>query len=312
GRDPPTATLVDDVRVLPLLLGHRVDHPLHALERDFRVFALGDQLGHPRHHADHVLHAHLLDVLEVHAEVIERELSLLERLLLLLHLFFGDLRLDLLDLFAEAHQVALSHDPAGHALRPELFDRLQLLADADELDLHSGDGLDRQGRAAASVAVELGQDRAVERQLVVKDLGDVHGFLADHRVDDQVDVIRLNLAVDLVQLVHQLSIDLEPAGGVENDHVEAVLFRVSDGVLADLDRVGCLRIDRDVDLLAEDLELLDGGGALQVGRDEEWATTLVAKLERQLAARGRLARPLEAAHHQDGRAILVDGDLVID
>ena len=54
----------------------------------------------------------------------------------------------------------------------ELLEPVELLADADELDRHAGDLLDRQGRAAAGVAVELGQDDAVELERVVERLGD--------------------------------------------------------------------------------------------------------------------------------------------
>jgi hypothetical protein len=45
---------------------------------------------------------------------------------------------------------------------------VELLADADELDRLAGDRLDRQRRAAAGVAVELGQHHAGQRQRLVR------------------------------------------------------------------------------------------------------------------------------------------------
>ena len=69
------------------------------------------------------------------------------------------------------------------------------------------------------------------------------------------------------QLGHQLLVDVQPAGRVEDHHVDAgglgLLHRrlaQGHGILG-----GQIGIDRQAELLAEDLQLLDGGGALQVG-----------------------------------------------
>ena len=62
---------------------------------------------------------------------------------------------------------------------------------------------------------------------------------------------------------------MEPPGGVDDDDVPACLARGVEAALDRLDRV--LRVgavDGDLDLAAELLELVDRGGALQVGRDE--------------------------------------------
>ena len=95
---------------------------------------------------------------------------------------------------------------------------------------HLADG---QGRAAAGVAVHLGEDDAVEFEGVVERLGAVDGVLAGHGVADEVDLVGLDLRVDLLQLVHRHLGDVQPAGGVEDDGVEQVLLGVVDGVAAD-------------------------------------------------------------------------------
>ena len=64
--------------------------------------------------------------------------------------------------------------------------------------------------------------------------------------------------------------------------------------------LGVFAVDRDVDLLADDLELLDGRRTLKVGRDEHRFGAFVAQQPRQLAAGRRFAGALQAAHHQDG------------
>src|SRR5262249_58676411 len=104
---------------------------------------------------------------------------------------------------------------------------------------------------------------------VVKRLGAIDGVLAGHRVRDEEDLIGLANLVNLPQLVHRHLVDVQTAGGVEDDRVEEVFFRVLDGVAADYDRVaGDFAVDGDVKLFAEHLELIDRGGALQIGGDE--------------------------------------------
>jgi len=101
--------------------------------------------------------------------------------------------------------------------------------------------------------------------------------------------------VDLLQLVHRHLIDVQPAGRVEDDGVEEVLLGELDGLAANLDGArGELAEDRDVDLRAEDLQLVDGGGALEVGGDEDGLAALLAEGEGELGGGGRLALALEA------------------
>ena len=54
-------------------------------------------------------------------------------------------------------------------------------------------------------------------------------------------------------------------------------------------------------LLAEDAQLLDGGGPLQVGADQERVAALLLPPQGELGRVGRLARALEAGHEDDGR-----------
>ena len=57
----------------------------------------------------------------------------------------------------------MPEDPAGEPVRVEDLERVGLLAGAQELDRDAGDGGDRERRAAAGVAVDLGQDQAGDR-----------------------------------------------------------------------------------------------------------------------------------------------------
>ena len=66
----------------------------------------------------------------------------------------------------------------------------ELLARAAELDGLARHRADGQRRAAAGVAVQLGQDHAVDVQLLVKGLGDVDRVLTGHGVNHQQDFLR--------------------------------------------------------------------------------------------------------------------------
>jgi len=61
-------------------------------------------------------------------------------------------------------------------------------------------------------------------------------------------------------------------------------------------------VDGDVQPLAEHLELLHGGGAVDVRRDEQRLAALLDEHARELAGGGRLAGALQTDHHDLGHA----------
>jgi hypothetical protein len=137
--------------------------------------------------------------------------------------------------------------------------------------------------------------------------------------------VRLGDLADLGQLVHQLLIDVQAAGRVDDQHVAVVLDRLLARPFGDLDRVGLagLRVDVRLGLRAELLELLDRRRALQVGGREGDVLVLLLQQLGELRARGRLARSLQSAHQDHGgtagredevttRAAHQRGELVVD
>ena len=109
--------------------------------------------------------------------------------------------------------------------------------------------------------------------------------------------------------MHQRLVDREATGGVVDDDVATEPLRLCAGGSADVD--GALAgnaEDRNLELRAEDVELLDGGGALHVGGDEQRLLLLFFEVARELRARRRLAGALEPDHHDPGRAALREGD----
>src|SRR5581483_9757745 len=131
---------------------------------------------------------------------------------------------------------------------------------------------------------------------------DVDGLLAGHRVEHEQDVRRPDGPVDLGQLLHQLLVDLETAGGVDDHDVAAVRARLLEAELRGRDWILALRaVDRDLDLLAELLELRDGGGALQVCCDERRSLALLPQHQRELGGGCRLPGALESGEQDHGR-----------
>ena len=267
---------------------------------------------HPRDELHDLLQrTQLLHLGHLVAEVFEREPPLPQFFLLFRQLLGVEALLRLLE---QREHVAHAEDSAGHAVGMKQLELVELFAHPDELDGNPGDPLDRQGRATAGVAVELCQDHAVQFERFVKRLGRVDRVLPGHRVTDQQHLVGADRAIDLPEFFHQRFVDVQPAGGVENDDVNLPrLAGLGDTILADLDRVrrDPLGVDRHPQLLADDRELLDRGGALQVGGDQHGTPPLGLDEAGQLAAGCGLATPLQAAHHQDRDFALLETNRVI-
>ena len=127
------------------------------------------------------------------------------------------------------------------------------------------------------------------------------------------------------QLLHHLLVDLQPAGGVEQNHAVARTPAFLDPGTGDLHDVlrGAIGVDGNVELRAQRLELVDGGRAVDVGCDESRRPSLGLELAGQFRSRRRLARSLQADEHNDGRRDAVEvqprpllaehgGELVVD
>ena len=145
------------------------------------------------------------------------------------------------------------------------------------------DLFDRERRTTAGIAVELGQDHAVERKLLVERLGHVDRVLAGHRIDDEERVVRRDGFRDQPDLFHQRFVNGKAAGGINNDHVASEASCFSDGVASYFNRSGCLAINGHVDLPAKGTELFDGGRTLEVGTNEERIAALGLEPFGQLA-----------------------------
>ena len=175
------------------------------------------------------------------------------------------------------------------------------------------------GRPVTDATERAAPPRASPSSLDEHDAGEVDallegarrrdGVLADHRVDDEQHLVGVDGLADVGGLLHQLGVDAEAAGGVDDDGVVLLALGLLDAVLGDLDRVadavaGLGREHRHAGLLADDLQLRDGVGALEVGRDEQRGVAVFHQPLGELAGERRLTGALQAGEHDDGRRLL--------
>ena len=186
----------------------------------------------------------------------------------------------------------------------------QLLAHADEVN---GDGFfarDGAQHAALGGAVELGHDQAGELRRLVEGLDLRQRVLPGVAVDHQQHLVRggdVGLghhAADLGQLLHQVLLRWQAAGGVDQHHVLAARAAGAHGVEAHGRRVGALLAD-DLDLVAVGPhgQLLARRGAEGVGRRQQHAGASVGEMLGQLADAGGLAGAVDAGHHDHGGVV---------
>ncbi|MCY1206449.1 hypothetical protein D9M72_180200 [compost metagenome] len=192
------------------------------------------------------------------------------------------------------------------ALGVEHLEAVDLLAHTGELDRHARHLAHRQRRAAARVAVGLGQDDAGEGQRLLEGLGGVDRVLALHGIDHEQGFDRIELGVQLLDLGHQHFVDRQAAGRVDQQHVEVVAPGVVERGARDVQRllVGRAREPLGAGLLGHGLELLDGGRAVHVARHgEHLLLALLDQVLGQLGGGGGLAGALQAGHEDHGRRL---------
>src|SRR3989442_13023985 len=158
-RDPLAAAAVDDLGIAPLARRHRADDRVEPAEiRRLAVEILGRALEHlakGKHAEDLIERTHLAELLDLLAEVLQRERVLAELPSQLLRLRLVHGRLRLLD---EREHVPHAEDARGQAVGMERLERVGLLAPADEGDGAPGDGPDGERSATPRIAAEVGED----------------------------------------------------------------------------------------------------------------------------------------------------------
>src|SRR5262249_52368190 len=190
-RDAFAPAAVDDLVVVAFVLGHGIDDGL-----DPHQFLLVHLVGYLLHSLkwsdawqnldDALQRTQPLNLPELIAEILQRETIAGERFLgKLLGLLLVNALFRALD---ERKNIAHAQDAPHDAVGMERLQGIRLFANADELNWLAGYVPDRKRRAAARVAIHLGQHNPCERQLFVELVGGAHRVLAGHGVGDEQDL----------------------------------------------------------------------------------------------------------------------------
>ena len=138
---------------------------------------------------------------------------------------------------------------------------------------------------------------------------ELHRVLAGHGVGDEQDFLRIQDLLQRLHLVHQLLVDVQAAGGIDDEHVAGVV----DGLAARFlyqplhgRGVGLLDlafVEVRLDGLGHHFQLLARRGTIDVHRNQHGTMAALLEPVRQLARSGGLAGTLQARHEHDRRRL---------
>ena len=96
---------------------------------------------------------------------------------------------------------------------------------------------------------------------------------------------------------------METSGRVKDQDIRPGTAGLAESILTNLFRFAASirRVNRDLELLAKLLQLLDGRRPRNVRRHEVWISTALAEMESEFGGGGGLARALQTHEHQNER-----------
>src|SRR5215212_1372312 len=168
---------------------------------------------------------------------------------------------------------------------------------------------DRDRDPTLSRAIELRQSHARDADGFAEQPCLLDAILARGRVDDEEGLVRRALellgdhASNFCQLLHQVRLGVQTAGGIDDYDVATAAGRSLDRVVGNSGRVATPFSADEIGpgALGPDLELLLGGGAEGVCRAKYHRPPVVAQAVGELADRRRLTRAVDADHQDNAR-----------
>src|SRR5687768_5711656 len=147
----------------------------------------------------------------------------------------------------------------------EQLERVELLADPDKFERLAGNGANREGSTAACVAVHLGEYDTGDAEPLVKLVSALDGVLSGHSIGDKQDLGWMQRFLELLQLGHQIIVDMQASRGIDQDHVAPCLHRFAACALGQIERFGffrCTGVKRQLEVARNNGELVPGGGTV--------------------------------------------------
>ena len=283
GCDALATGSLDDFRTGTLFRRHREHDGLDVLHALFVEVDSFEFVSHTGHHAENTGHsAHLVHHAHLGEEVVKIERSLFHLLrhaerLLFVDRFSGSLN--------ETHHIAHPKDASRHAIGNKGFEVGKLFPDTNKLDGLIGNRSHRKCGSASGVAVELGQDQAVQPDGIVESLGNANGLLTSGRVGNEQGFPGINKITEAFELTDKIIVHFLAACGIENDDCAVLVVGPLECRFGHLENVGFAGHglkNGDIDLLTKRDELFYRCRSDKVTGDQERSPTFLAKVKGQL------------------------------
>ena len=105
---------------------------------------------------------------------------------------------------------------------------------------------------------------------------------------------------------------MKTAGGIQEDEIIAVFSGVFDGGIGDLHRIGLSHLEhRDIQLRSHRLQLIDGGGTVDVTGHQQRVFPLLLHIGGKFRTVGGLTGTLQAHQHHKAGRLRGDVDLLV-
>src|SRR5579885_481212 len=188
------------------------------------------------------------------------------------------------------------------------FERDEFLANADELERLLGDVANGQSRAAARISIHLGEDDAGDAEPFMEFVGRLYCVLAGHGVCDEQDLGRVEERLQLLQLGHELLVNVKPSSGIDQEDVATCLHGLAPGATGQFNRRLLLWrsfVYRNLDVAGNDRQLLARGGTIHVNGHQQGPVVLLGgEIFREFPGGRGFAGALKADDHHDSRRFI--------
>ena len=185
----------------------------------------------------------------------------------------------------------------------EGFDICNFFTSTSEFDWFSSDVTNRKGRTTTSITVNLCKDDTSHFQLSVKFTRNVCCFLTDHGIDDQENLIWLSKCFNVTELIHEKFVNLQTTCRIDQNIVVMVSFCLLQTLANNLH---CRNFspkskDRNINLLSQCFELVDGRRTIDVGCNHQGTSILfLFKFVSKFTCKSCFTSPLQTDHHDNG------------
>ena len=162
----------------------------------------------------------------------------------------------------------------------------------------------RQRRTATRITINFGENHTRQRQCLVEGLRSIGGVLAGHRIDHKQRFRRFGRSVNLFDLSHHVSIDMQATRRIDDQHIHKAVTRFAQRCFNNgywlLFNTGGK--ESNIYLSRQSLQLLDRRRTINVDADHHdfLLFTLTQGLG-QLGDAGGLTCALQTSHQNHGR-----------